>query len=148
MRPATVRAALALALGAIVGLGAGLLYATQGVIVSLPVWALAGMLVAAAWLLLRLLLDLPASPRLAEPDVDGAARGGTTDRELRQLEAQVRGALEGSETTVSTLHATIAHLAHLQRPDGDYPPALAAYLHSAPRALTRAHLRTILRELI
>ncbi len=76
----------------------------------------------------------------------GAASAGI-DRRTRMLESQLRGSQLGFAMTVTTLHETISALALARGGEGPYPPALTAYLRSDPRPLSRAQLRTILREL-
>lgn len=110
------------------------------------VWILAGLVAAVAVWFFREVFDSGQEPPVAEPyDPPPLFWSIDSDRRTRALESQLRGALRGNATTVTSLHRTIEDLA--QAGDGPLPPATARYLASDPRPLTRAQLRTIIREL-
>ncbi len=131
---------------AIAGVVAGLLVlAGFGVRVDLTV-AIGAVSGAVIWFFHSVVV-LPDDASEPEPvERRGTASVGL-DRRTRVLESQLRGAQTGLAMTVGALHETIAHLARERAGDGPYPPALGAYLRSAPRPLSRTQLRTILREL-
>lgn len=138
----------AIAVGIGVGVGAvasgGLLLLGFGV--RMDVWVLTGLAVAVTVWFFRDVFDPGHEPPMAEPhDAPSTYWSIDSDRRTRTLEGQVRGALRGNATTVTALHHTIDRIARAS--DAPLPPATARYLASEPHPLTRAQVRTIIREL-
>ena len=147
MTPRPERSLLrALVVGTLLGTALGVALLVLRFELPLVAWALAGAAVGLAWWALGHLLpddgEVPPEP-MAPP----TSHPSDPDRETRALHAQLRGAASGNDTTTKALHRTIGDLARERAGDGPYPPALAAYLRADPHPLSRARLRTILKEL-
>ena len=125
--------------GAAIGTAAAVVGLVLGFGLPLPLWTLGGMVVAVAWWGLRQLL----------PEIESEAQPWSTgvDRRTRVLETRLRGAQGGRSTTATALHDTIAEIVEARAANAPLPDRLQTYLRSEPRTLSRAQLRTILREL-
>lgn len=138
---------IALCGGAAAGLVIALAALALGFGVPVPLWVLAGVLVATIWWGAVRILPDGDHDLTAEPVAQHPPRSAGLDRRTRLLETRLRGAGWGQATTPSALHDTIREIV-ADRPDlASLPPNLDAYLQSAPRPLSRAQLRTILREM-
>jgi len=146
-RPGLRSLAISAGVGVGVTLAVGGLALLLGFGIPLVVWMLAGLVIGVATWWLRGITVPDETDRVAEPRPTDIPTTGQLDRRTRVLESQLRGAQSGRDMTVSALHATIAEIAARRRPSAPYPPNLAAYLNTEPRALSRAQLRAVLREL-
>ncbi|WP_312678579.1 hypothetical protein [Microbacterium sp.] len=133
--------------GAAVGTAAAVAGLVMGFGLPLPLWTLGGIVVAVAWWGLRRLLPEIESEAVPEPQHPPQPWSTGVDRRTRVLETRLRGAQGGRSTTATALHDTIAELAETRAANAPLPDRLQTYLRSEPRTLSRAQLRTILREL-
>lgn len=132
--------------GLTAGAAAGALLLWMGFGLRIDVWLLVGLVTALMLWFFRDVLESGQEPPVTEPHEPPVSPWSLdVDRRTRTLEAQLRGAQRGTGTTVTTVRDTIEKI--VRHDDRPVPPATARYLASTPRPLSRAQLRTILREL-
>lgn len=148
MRDRTLRSLLiALVCGAAAGLAVALIAVALDFGVSVALWIFAGILIATIWWGALHVVPDGEQDAGGEPVPQHPPRSAGLDRRTRLLETRLRGAQWGHATTPSALHATINEIVANHPDQTPLPPHLRAYLDAEPRPLSRAHLRTILREL-
>ena len=151
MRPAQRKALiryLVIGLGSAVIVGISLVLLGFGI--RLDALCLIGVVIAVSCWFFARVFDPADDSTGGEPISPPRQRSIGLDRRIRALESQLSGARTGRAMTVSALHDTICQLAAKRSDDnepGSSDTALRRYIDAPPRPLSRAQLRTILREL-
>lgn len=139
---------LALAIGAASGALAWGAAALLGFGAPLVLWVLGGALIGLVLWTVRHVLPAVEDDGVEEPTAPVDPWPSGVDVRTRVLESRLRGALQGRPATADLLHQTIVTIASERDTPETRSRALHSYLNAQPRTLTRAELRTILRELI
>ncbi|GAA5032044.1 hypothetical protein GCM10025738_13790 [Microbacterium fluvii] len=133
--------------GVVVALIGATAFALIGFGIRWDAWALAGMGAGlVVWFFQRVFVapDDQSEPAPMMPRRFGAL---DVDRRTRAWESQLRGSQGSRPMTVGALHTAITALADELADGRPLPPTVDAYVRSDPRPLSRARLRTIIREL-
>lgn len=139
---------VALLCGAVLGALAWTAALLMGFGAPLLVWTLGGGLVGVIWWMFRHVVPSDPGEGVSEPRTPDEAWPSGVERGARLLESRIRGARQGRPDDLAALHATIADIVRDRGVDPSAAPAVHAYLSAPPHTLTRARLRTILRELV